>query len=297
MAKKVRQISSVAAYNFRTWHRNPRVIITFLLAFILCFLLTDKAVAYAAKHQTVLQILEPFIWTFGDGNSILLSSLLLLLLFSDMPFINAGTPLYLVRTTRKVWMAGQVVYTALATLLYLVFILISTAALCMTNAFPGDMWSKTAAILGYSGDGAAIALPSLVKVLELSTPYKCMGTILLLMLLYTLCMVFLMLWLNIRRGHAAGIGGAFGFTLLSFLMSPDNLIHVFSMPDELAFRARVWMGWISPLNHATYAMHNFGYDRLPRLWQTYAILGGLLVILVLLSLQTIRVYNFDFRGT
>ena len=297
MGKKIRQIWAVAAYNFRIWHKNSRVIITFLLAFIMCFLLTDKAMAYAAKHQTVLQILEPFIWTFGDGNYILLSSLLLLLLFSDMPFITPATPLYLVRTTRKVWMAGQVVYTALSTFLYLVFILLSTAVLCMTNAFPGNLWSKTAAILGYSGDGAAVALPSLVKVLELSTPYRCMGTIFLLMLLYTLCMVFLMLWLNIRRGHAAGIGGAFAFTLISFLMSPDNLIRVFSMPDELAFRARVWMGWISPLNHATYAMHNFGYDRLPRLWQTYAILGGMLVVLVLLGLRAIRKYSFSFRGT
>ena len=42
--KRFRQIFSVAGFNFRQWHRNPRIIVTFVLAFILCFLLSDKAV-------------------------------------------------------------------------------------------------------------------------------------------------------------------------------------------------------------------------------------------------------------
>ena len=37
--------------------------------------------------HSLLQLVEAFVWTFGDSNSILLSSLLLLLLFADMPFI------------------------------------------------------------------------------------------------------------------------------------------------------------------------------------------------------------------
>ena len=67
----------------------------------------------------------------------------------------------------------------------------------MTNAFSGNLWSKTAAILGYSGEGEAIALPALVKTLEMSRPYQCAATIFLLMLLYTLVLVFLMLFFNI----------------------------------------------------------------------------------------------------
>lgn len=40
--KKLRQAFSIAGYNFRLWRRNPRIIVTFALTFILCFLLTDK---------------------------------------------------------------------------------------------------------------------------------------------------------------------------------------------------------------------------------------------------------------
>ena len=41
------------------------------------------------------------------------------------------------------------------------------------------------------------------------------------------------------------------------------------LPDEFYYKARVIVGWISPLNQATYSMHNFGYDNLPSLKETF----------------------------
>lgn len=294
---RLKQIGSVAAYNFRQWHKNPRIFITFALAFILCFLLSDKAVKFAREYETIMQVVEPFVWTFGDSNSILLSSLLLVLLFADMPFISSGTPFYLMRINRKTWLAGQALYITLATGIYMVFILVSTAVVCISNAFIGNMWSETAAILGYSGAGKAVALPALVKTLEMSTPYECMGTIFLLMLLYTLLMVFIMLTFNIRKGQVAGVVSVFVFSLFGLLLSPQLFKTIFQLPDELMYKANVAVGWLSPLNHATYHMHNFGYDLLPRLWQTYVIFGVLIVFCFLLALRAIRSYNFNFTGT
>ena len=54
---KVRQAFSVAAYDFRQWHRNPRIIVTFALVFIMCFLLSDKAVRFAVEHNTTMPIM------------------------------------------------------------------------------------------------------------------------------------------------------------------------------------------------------------------------------------------------
>jgi len=293
----LRQIWTIAAENFRQWRKNPRIIITFGLAFVLCFLLSDKAVKFALEYGTTMQLVEAFVWTFGDANSILLSSLLLLLLFADMPFISGATPYLLVRADRKVWLFGQLVYIALATLIYLAFILVSTSLLCMTNAFIGNMWSETAAILGYSGAGQAIALPAFVKTLEMSTPYACMATIFLLMLLYTLLMVFIMLTVNLKKGQFWGVAAVFIFSLYGFLLNPQIFKQIFNLPDELMYRANVAVGWLSPLNHATYHMHNFGYDLLPRLWQTYLIFGGFIGVCFFLSLRAMKNYNFHFTGT
>mgnify|MGYP007027371619 FL=1 len=294
---KLKQILAVTTYNFRQWHKNPRIAITFCLAFVLCFLLSDKAVKFAKEYDTTMQLVEAFVWTFGDSNSILLSSLLLLLLFADMPFISSGTPFYLMRIDRRTWLMGQALYIALATLFYLVFILVFTSLVCMRQSFVGDVWSETAAILGYSGAGQAVALPALVKTLEMSTPYVCMGTIFLLMLLYTLLMAFVMLLFNLKKGQLAGIVSVFAFSLFGFFLNPQTIKAIFRLPDELMYRANVAVGWLSPLNHATYHMHNFGYDLLPRLWQTYLIFALLIVLCFLLSLRAVRNYNFNFTGT
>lgn len=294
---KIKQIFAVAGYNFRQWHKNSRIIITFCLSFILCFLLSDKAVQFAREYGTVMQILEPFIWTFGDANSILLSSLLLVLLFADMPFISTGTPFYLMRIDRKTWILGQAVYIIAATSVYLVFILISTSLVCMAQSFVGDMWSEAAAILGYSGAGQTVALPALVKTLEMTKPYACTASIFLLMLLYTLLMVSIMLLFNLKKGQIGGVISVFAFSLYGFLLNPQTIKSLLGLPDHLMYQANVIVGWLSPLNHATYHMHNFGYDLLPRMGQTYLIFGILIVLCFYLSLRAVRKYNFHFTGT
>ena len=63
------------------------------------------------------------------------------------------------------------------------------------------------------------------------------------------------------------------------------------------YKANVAVGWLSPLNQATYHMHNFGYDLLPRLWQTYLIFLVLIAGLMVGILRAIRKYNFMFLGT
>lgn len=288
---------SVTRCSYSTWRKNPRIFMTFTLAFIMCFLLSDKAVNFAKAHGTAMQAVEAFVWTFGDSNSILLSSLLLLLLFSDMPFITSGTPFFLMRIDRRTWVVGQVIYVASATFLYLVFVLAATSLVCMTQSFVGNMWSETAAMLAYSEAGSAVALPALVKTLEMSTPYAVMGTIFLLMLLYTLLMVLIMLVFNLYKGHLAGIVSVFAFTLFGFLLNPRTLKDILRLSDTHLYKANVAVGWISPLNQATYHMHNFGYDLLPRLWHTYVIFGLLIAVCCVLALLAVRKYKFNFTGT
>lgn len=295
--RPLRQACSIAACNFRQWHKNPRIFITFALAFILCFLLSDKIVAFSEKYDTTTQILEPFIWTFGDSSSILLASLLLIFLFADMPFLSSGTPFYLLRISRKVWLLGQAIYIMTATFFYMTFILLSTALVCMKNAFPGNLWSTASAIIGYGNAGKVLSLPITVKTMEMTTPYPCAVSIFLLMLCYAQILVFLMLLFNLIKGQLAGVISVFVFSLYGFLLSPSTLQTIFQLEDKEMYQANVFLGWVSPLNHATYQMHNFGYDLLPTLHQTYLISGVVILLLFAASLNAVRRYNFLFTGT
>lgn len=119
--RDIRQAFQIAGQNFSGWRRSPRIWMTFILALVLCLMLSNQVVSYAVQYESVLQILEPFIWTYGDATSVMLSSLLLVLLFADMPFVSQMTPYWLIRTKRSVWLAGQVIYVVLTTVIYNLF--------------------------------------------------------------------------------------------------------------------------------------------------------------------------------
>lgn len=293
---RIRQIWLTAWANFRRWRLNPQIWLAFGLGFVICFLLSNKVLVFAQEHETMLQVVEPFIWTFGDANSILLVSLCLLLLFADMPNVSNEVPLFLARMNRMTWMLGQILYLVLGTLIFVGFIFLSTYILAGLHSYPANLWSDTAAILGYSQIGKQIAIPAFVKVLELSFPYPCMLHIFGLMLGYSVFMSGLILYLNLWKGNYGMIGGII-FSGFGFLMNPEMIAAWFHIPRERMRIANILFGWLSPLNHATYYMHNFGYDNLPRLWNSYVFFAIGSLLLFGLSLWKIRTYSFYFTGT
>lgn len=291
--RDVKQAFQIAKQNFSGWKKNPRIWMTFVLAFVLCLMLSDQVISQAVTYETVLQILEPFIWTYGDATSVMLSSLLLILLFADMPFVSQATPYWLIRTKRSVWLAGQILYVVLTTVIYNLFLLAVLGIMASPFSYVGNVWSKTAAMLGYGG-GESITVPVSVKTMEISTPYSCALSVFGLMLLYSLFVAVFMLFLNLSAGNMAGVLGAFAMNLYGILLNPAIFQEIFHFTGNLKYRANVLCGWLSPLNHATFPMHNFGYDYLPRLWVSMGIFLLLIAVLIFLSGVKMRKYNFSF---
>lgn len=293
LMRGIRQAFQLAGQNFSGWKRSPRIWMTFLLALVLCLMLSDQILSHAQRYETILQIAEPFIWTYGDGASVMLFSLVLVLLFADMPFVNQQTPYSLVRTTRNIWLAGQIVYVISAVVIYNLFLFVVLACMTAPFAYMGNVWSETAAMLGYGG-GESVTVPVSIKTMESSMPYACMFTVFLLMLMYSLFIASVMLCLNLTIGNAAGVIGAFAVNLYGFLLKPDIFQKLFHFTGNLAYRANVLCGWLSPLNHATFPMHNFGYDYLPGVEVSLGIFVCFIIILVVISGIKMRRYDFLF---
>lgn len=291
--QEIRQAGKIAAQNFLGWFHNPKVLTVFFMGFVLSMMLSDEMMSYARTYETTLQMLEPFIWTYGDSTSVMLSSLLLILLFGDIPFVDQETPYQLIRTRRKIWIFGQILYVIGATVLYNLFLVLIQAVLAIPYAFTGNVWSKTAAMLGYSGAANGV-VPVSVKTMESALPYECAFKVFLLMLCYSLLIVSVMLFLNLTIGRGIGIFGAFAINLYGYLLTPDVIKKFVPMEGALEYRANVLCGWLSPLNHATFPMHNFGYDYLPGMEISFGIFTGAIIFLIALSIWSMRSYNFNF---
>ena len=217
----MKQVLGIVHYNFFGYFRNPKVIFTFLLEFVLSFLLTGRIMVVMENYDTPVQAVEPFLWTFGDGTAVLLSSLLLLLLFSDLPKMTPVTPYQLIRTTKKKWLLGQFIYIILVTALYTVLMLLFTSVLCMKDSYPGNLWSETAAMLGYSELGKNLQVPSTVRVMESISPYDCMLQVFLLLFCYSLTLGFVILVGNLYKGKTKGMVFGLLYSVFGFLLEPS----------------------------------------------------------------------------
>ena len=291
-----RQALTCCLFSFRQWRGNMRVLLAFALAFILCFFLTERAASVARRYDTFLQILEPFVWTFGDGTNILLASLLLVFLLGDVPQLSAGTPFFLMRTTRRAWLLGQVLYLLGGTAVYLLFIQLSTCLLCAPVAFAGDQWSEAAALLGYAGLGSRSGIPADTTTLEMSRPAECTAVTFLLMLCYMVVLGLLVLSVNLQLGRSWSLGAVVAFSLWGLLLEPALFMRLLRLPEGMAYRANVLTGWFSPLNQATFPLHSFGYNALPRIWQSIALFAAGAALLYLAALRAVRRYQFQFTG-
>ncbi len=267
----MKEALTLCGINYSHWRGNKRILVSFLLGAVLCFLLTEKIMAFAVEKDTILMIMEPFIWSFEDGQSIMLSSLILILLFADMPFLDGSVPYYLIRINRKQWLTGQLMYVISATLLYLTYIFVITALLCMRRAFAGNMWSETAARLGYTEAGEVLAVPAVIHAMEMSRPYKCVLIIVGLMLGYTLMSVLTMFVVNMWKGQLVAVLSVAGLHLFGVLLKPNWITALFNLNMEQQKIAQFVCGWLSPIRQATFHCHNFGYDSLPRLWHLYSL--------------------------
>lgn len=295
--ESIKQVAAAVRWNFLGFFRNPRVVVTFLFSFILCFFLSDRAMMVADYYDSPMQALEPFIWTFGDATSILLCSLLLILLFLDLPKLSPFTPYMLLRMKKWRWLLAQFFYIFLATVLYMLYVILVTSLLCMQKTYLGNIWSKTAALLAYSQMGKELSVPSTVKVMESTSPLSCSLQIMALLVCYALTLTFLMLWFQMKMGKKAAIGAGLSYSLYGFLLNPDILAKILHKEEYEMFLVRRLSGWISPLNHATYGMHDFGYDVLPSIGQSCMIFLGILGFLAGLSFSTLKKYNFStFTG-
>ena len=248
-------------------------------------------------YDTPVQAVEPFLWTFGDGTAVLLSSILLLFLFSDLPQMTPITPYQLIRTSKRKWLLGQLVYVTLVTILYTVLMLFFTSALCMKNSYLGNLWSDTAAMLGYSGLGKNLEVPSTVRVMENISPYGCMVQVFLLLFCYSLTLSFVILVGNLYKGRTKGMIFGLLYSVYGFLLDPNVLAAILHKEKYEMYQVNVLICWISPLNQAVYGKHNLGYDPLlPKIWQSCVFFLILVLFLGVLALHRMKRYPFEFVG-
>ncbi len=277
----VKHAFKFAFYNLKKWHKNPRIIIAFILLGLLCLTLTDRFISYATDMGMAIQVFEPFITIFTNGYTMIYLSLLILIVFNDVPFLENGLPYYLIRSNRKSWVMGQLLYVAITSIIMITFSLCICILAGFSNAFIGNIWSEAAVFIANGGALASAEAPSMVLLLN-SNPFTSMVNIYGLVLLYTLLIGCIMFAANLIRSKYTGT------LVVGILIFFGNISASWS---ESIF------AWFSILTHANYSAHNFGgADTIPTILFSYIVFVVLILALAIISYLKSRKYQFYFNG-
>ena len=293
----LREAFVCAGWNLYSLRRNPRFYMSLLLGFLLCWLLTDKTMAISRTYLTNVQLLEPFVWCYADDESILFSALVMMLMLSALPRLDTPASYLIFRTTYLNWLLGQIATVFILTLGYTLMILVFSMVMCIgCNVFVTNNWSETATMLSFSPASFEVALSVKRKTVKLTTPYGCTIQIFLLLFQYVLLMAMLQLTFTMLKSRKAGIIAVLGINFAGYVLTPDRFMTWLQLPREMQYYANLLSAWLSPLQHATYTMHNFGYDLLPRVQTSCLLLGGVSLLLMIVSALAMRRFSFRFTG-
>ena len=282
------------AWNLRMMLKNLRFYMGLLLGFLICFFLTEKIITYAGTYGTDLQMFEPFIWSYADGDSVLFASLALLLPLSQIPRLDAAASYLIFRTGRNQWVIGQVITTIVVSIFYTVFLLVATGLLTLGRSFVQNRWSDTATILSFAQDQFDVALMVIRRTVKQTDPYSCVISIMLLMTQYMLFLSLCNLWISLHFGKKAGMTAMIIVSLYSYILTPNHFMLWMGLNENMQYIANLWAAWLSPLQHATYTMHSFGYNSLPSFLQTHILMGSASLILIILSILASKKIQFRF---
>jgi len=154
----LKNVVNIALYSMRQLVNDLRIFLLFVLMGI--FVYNDFKVIGTLTGLTGIKT-NPLIFPFYSSDPVKKLILLagILFLFSDAPFINKNQPYVIIRSKRRPWVLGQILYIIMAAAVYFLFLMtVSILALLPDVTFATNGWGKIVNTLAQTNAGAQIHL-------------------------------------------------------------------------------------------------------------------------------------------
>lgn len=269
--RSIRSVWGIALRNLEKWFLNPRVIAIAVFYFATMFIDT-RAVVRFSEHVEIR--VTPWLFSHMIGGWYFHVTLMLcaIFLFADAPFLDESAPYVIVRSGRRAWVTGQVVYVLLASMVFVVFCYLSSVLPLLGHLKWDTGWGKVIGTLAQTEAAELYDLKFIfsTRILHMYQPIP--ATLYSMLLTWLICSIvgLLMFVLNLYTARSIG-------TILCCVITVfDYYIYNF-----LSGAARRY----SPITLST--LSNIDGDYIT-LGYAFSVLSAILVALMILSVAFIR---------
>ena len=158
--KFIKKSVNICLQNFRKWRTDYRIWTVAILLFTLIFEQMYN-LSSLCKALGIKSTLWYYPFLYSQYHMKLIFILPLLLVFCNAPFVDDNALFVIVRSKRKSWIIGQVLYIIFASAIYNIFIFLCTFILSLTNAEFSLEWGKVVNTMSNSTIAADMGYPFL----------------------------------------------------------------------------------------------------------------------------------------
>jgi hypothetical protein len=240
-------------YNIRKNLTNPKNYVALAFAFFLNFINARGFLEYVWGVPHNIHIFEIFIVFVCSEFGIIFFVLELLIMIGDAPFVEPGVFYYTIRSNKRSWFTGQIIYVAAATICLILFNILASILLAIAagDFFVTDIWSYIMSrIVNLGTSNVGMTLSWNVSYVDVTQGLYPVSATLIEAGLLLLLGLFVGLWNSffklIRQDKL-------GYIMLFALILGNFIVGEFPMLDIL-------FKYISPFSLAVITKLDFGYS-------------------------------------
>ena len=247
LCKNLRTALNISGVETGCSLRSTKMVVFLVFLVFMKSNVLDQLEAMTVEMGSPISFLEPFVSVVNSGVMILLLPLLMIVLMADFPREGKSQYYYFLRTSKKTWLLGQILYAAFFTICIILIVLLSTVLL--SAGFEGFSFEYSDCVTRYlatfpekAGSFQAQLLPENIFNQAKLIPAVFMSAGLMFLYLFTLEMVLLFSF--VMGNKLAGLVTNGVIILLGV---------VFSSIGEKTM-------WIFPMIHAVFWKHYTEYS-------------------------------------
>lgn len=144
--EKSQSIIAIACANFDSWIRSPRTVIMLLFVVSICYLQMCGYEMTLMETGYAVHLPETLFYEFNFGCNMPMTSILFLIMVSEIPQRSVYQQYTLIRSSRGKWLAAQLLYCLMMVLSMMLLILICIMIMALPLVSQGTGWSDTVRI-------------------------------------------------------------------------------------------------------------------------------------------------------
>lgn len=202
---------------------SPKIYISLFFGSIMQIVSAMPLLDFSKKIQKPLCIWEGSVYFCCDTYIIAASFLGIIIMVSDIPFSSENETYTLLRTSRKKWVAGKILYLFCVCSLYYSCILLVSMIFIAENAYVGNFWSEPVYYLTKQADWGDNSLYFPYSHIMLLSPFKAAAVGFLLNIGYGFLMSLLLFLFNLKLLRSLGYFGTMMIHIAGYILTVLSL--------------------------------------------------------------------------